>query len=144
MKKRSIAASILGKILVPAFALLTLSNCSDEQVASDPTPVAANATTGVNNQEEPVLSLTIDGAFTQLVSAKECKTCDYIVPPNATTIDGKELGIKPGQAICLDLAVKYGNLNFINLDGEADKPILVAYGVNTIPTAAPEDTTGEE
>ena len=144
MKKTSIAASILGKIIVPAFALLTLSNCSDEEIAPLQATEVAGATTGVKNQEEPVLSLTIDGSFTELVSAKDCKTCHYVVPANATTVDGKAIGIKPGQAICLDLAIKYGNLNFINLEGEADKPILVAYGVNAISQEAIQDTTGEE
>jgi hypothetical protein len=145
MKKSSIAASILSKIIVPAFALFTLSNCSEEEIAPTVQQAeVAGATTGVKNQEEPVLSITIDGSFTELVSAKDCKTCHYVVPANATTIDGKEIGIKPGQAICLDLAIKYGNLNFINLEGEADKPIIVAYGVNAIANDPVEDTTGEE
>lgn len=144
MKKTSIATSLLAKIVVPAFALLTLANCSEEEVAPLQQAEVAGATTGVKNQEEPVLSLTIDGSFTELVSAKDCKTCHYVVPANATTIDGKEIGIKPGQAICLDLAIKYGNLNFVNLEGEANNPILVAYGVNTIASLEVEDTTGEE
>ena len=144
MKKTSIAASILSKIVVPAFALFALSNCSEDEMTPLQEAEVAGATTGVKNQEEPVLSLTIDATFTELVSAKDCKTCHYVVPANATTVDGKEIGIKPGQAICLDLAIKYGNLNFINLQGEADKPILVAYGVNAIAHESVEDTTGEE
>jgi hypothetical protein len=144
MKRESQVTSILAKIFVPAFALFTLTNCSEDELTPEreAQPVAA-ATTGVQNQEEPVLSLTIDGTFTELVSTKECKTCDYIVPASSTTIDGKAIGIKPGQAICLDAAIKYGNLTFINVDGEENNPIMIAYGVNKIPTAATEKYTGE-
>jgi hypothetical protein len=145
MKRKSQVTSILAKIFVPAFALFTLSNCSEEELTPERAvqPVAA-ATTGVENQQEPVLSLTIDGTFTEFVSTKECKTCTYIVPANATTIDGHAIGIKPGQAICLDAALKYGNLTFINVEGEENNPITIAYGVNKIPTVATETYTGED
>ena len=145
MKRKSQVTSILTKIFVPAFALFALTNCSDEELIPEtPAQQVAGVTTGVQNQEEPVLSLTIDGTFTELVSTQECKTCHYIVPGNATTIDGKAIGIKPGQAICLDAAIKYGNLTFINVNGQENNPITIAYGFNKIPTEATEEYTGEQ
>src|SRR5690606_41729112 len=68
-----------------------------------------------------LLSLTIDGIHTVLSSTKDCKTCTYFVPEDATVVDGKKIGIKPGEAICLKAGVLYGNLSIINLEGEEDK-----------------------
>jgi hypothetical protein len=80
------------------------------------------------------LSLTIDGVNTVLSSTTDCKSCDYFVPEDATVVDGKELGIKPGQAICFKAGALYGNLRLINLEGEENNPIVIAYGVKTIDT----------
>ena len=51
--------------------------------------------------------------------------CNYTVPAGKYLIDGKALGIKPGNTVCLKAGVKYGNIKFINLIGTASRPITI-------------------
>lgn len=54
-----------------------------------------------------------------------CDDCTYIVPADAKVIDGKELGLKPGSIIGLDSEITYGTLEFNNLQGTKDQPIII-------------------
>lgn len=76
-------------------------------------------------KESNVGSLTIAGAHTQFTASVDCKTCTFVVSDKLETIDGKELGLKPGSVICLDAALKYGHLSFVNLEGTAEQPITI-------------------
>jgi hypothetical protein len=118
-----------GKILVPALTLFAFSQCTDERELLPEADPASEVTAVAAEQEDAILSLTVDGIFTEFVSILDCKTCNYIVPQNASVVDGKKLGIKPGQAICLDSKFSYGNLELINLEGSEENPILIAYNI---------------
>jgi len=52
-----------------------------------------------------------------------CSTCDHVVDSYIT--DGKELGFKPGDVICLDANVQYGRLVFRNIIGTHNEPIII-------------------
>ena len=129
MKKTRRFPTVAGKVFSSALAILLLTNCTDEPKMDEPISEAAKIETVSNEGDAPMLSLTIDGVHTILSSTADCKTCDYVVPEDATVVDGKELGIKPGQAICLDEAYKYGNLRMVNLEGDEKNPIVIAYNV---------------
>jgi hypothetical protein len=132
MKKTWKFPSLISKILLPSLALFAFTQCSDEPefAPQEPETELAAGPTG----DEPVVSLTVDGVFTEFVSTLDCKTCDYVVPETATVVDGKVIGIKPGQSICLDASIHYGSLLLTNIVGEQNKPILIAYGVKPIST----------
>ena len=51
--------------------------------------------------------------------------CDYVVPSGKYEIDGKKLGLKPGDVVCLKASTAYGNLKFVNIVGTASKPIII-------------------
>jgi hypothetical protein len=48
-----------------------------------------------------------------------------VVDANATVVDGAALGLKAGSVICLDAALKYGSLEFVNVDGTEEAPITI-------------------
>jgi hypothetical protein len=130
MKKTRSFQLMFANFLCAPLSMAFFTHCTNDVEIEKPQPAAAQTeSTATSEEDAPVLSLTIDGIHTILSSTADCKTCDYVVPEDATVVDGKALGIKPGQAICLDEAFKYGNLRLINLEGEEKKPIIVAYGV---------------
>ena len=51
--------------------------------------------------------------------------CDYTVPSGQHVTDGKALGLKPGDVICLKAGNHYGNLKFVNIIGSASQPIII-------------------
>lgn len=126
---------VAAKTLAVAFTVFGLTQCTEqENVAPTIKASAQTETTASNTSEEAALSLTIDGVNTVLSSTTDCKACAYFVPENATEVDGKALGIKPGEAICFKSDALYGNVRLINLEGTVNNPIVVAYGVKTINT----------
>lgn len=128
MKKTRTFQRLASTLLPSALAIFMFVQCNSEDPKVETTQAAAETETVVKEGEGPVVSLTIDGIHTVISSIEDCKTCDYVVPENATVVDGKEIGIKPGQAICLNENFHYGNLKLINLEGEANNPITIAYG----------------
>lgn len=114
--------SVVKKLFFTLVAIGFLASCQDDEilaVAEDPQTTAASVT------ESEIGSLTITGSNTQFAERVTCSTCTFVVDPNAEIIDGQELGLKPGAVICLQTGVKYGNLEFTNLEGTADKPITI-------------------
>lgn len=71
-------------------------------------------------------SITIIGENTQVVGSVDCKTCTFVLDNKSETIDGGELGIKPGNIICLETGITYGHISFVNLQGTEENPILIA------------------
>ena len=51
--------------------------------------------------------------------------CDYTIPEGQHITDGKALGIKPGDVICLQAGLNYNALKLINIVGSADKPVII-------------------
>ena len=105
--------------------IITAASCTpeDELVAPTETPEPA-ATTSAS--DETVGSVTISGEFTEFRDQQECSTCSYVVPEDATVVDGAELGIEPGYVICLNKGLKYKPLEFVNVAGTADNPVVIA------------------
>lgn len=120
----------LRSLLFAAGLVFMFTNCSnEEQILSVDSEFTETATPDVSDVDDgPAGSITIDGINTLLASTTDC-SCAYVVPASASIVDGKKLGIKAGSAICLDNSIKYGNLTFINLEGTAERPIIIAYGV---------------
>lgn len=109
--------------LFAAIAIFFLGSCQQEQELaemSNDAQVAEAAATGSN-----IPSLTITGENTNFVGAVESNTCTYFIDANTRIVDGNDLGLKPGDVICLDAAVKYSSLEFVNLIGSADAPITI-------------------
>ncbi|MBT1705697.1 hypothetical protein [Chryseosolibacter indicus] len=115
----------LKKVVLTASAVFALMQCSEEEILPEVKAPAAEQTSLTEaNAETTISSLTITGLFTNLSAAKNCN-CDYTVPADKEVIDGQELGIKPGNTICLSAKTKYGNLEFINMEGTEEKPIEI-------------------
>ncbi|MBL7856253.1 MAG: right-handed parallel beta-helix repeat-containing protein [Cyclobacteriaceae bacterium] len=57
--------------------------------------------------------------------SNSCSACTYVVPLRQHITDGKILGIKPGDIICLQASLKYGPLKFINIHGTEENPIII-------------------
>jgi hypothetical protein len=120
-------ANILSKVkfcLLIATSVFALTQCSEEEVIAPSVPKEAAANLSI--QEDVPFSLNISGIHTFSTSEVSCKTCKYVVAANVSTIDGQKLGIKPGDLICLDAALKYGSLEFINLNGTIEHPVVIA------------------
>jgi hypothetical protein len=139
MKKTRTFQAVAVKVVSAALALFVFTQCNDEPRIKAP-QAAQTPTVSVSDEDAPVVSLTVDGIHTVFSSLADCKTCDYVVPENAEVVDGKEIGIKPGQAICLDENFRYGNLKLINIEGSAKEPIVIAYNVKAIDSPAETET----
>ena len=129
MKKTWRLPLLAGKFLVPVITLFSFAQCSEEPEEAVSQEAAPTEVVQTDEYADPISSLTVDGLFTEFMPIADCKTCDYIVPANATVVDGKELGIKPGNTVCLDAKLKYGNLELINMNGTEKMPIKVAYSI---------------
>ena len=62
---------------------------------------------------------------TSTSGAADCSACTYVVPSNATIVDGITLGLSPGSTICLSASNQYGAIIFRNLTGTASNPIVI-------------------
>jgi hypothetical protein len=82
--------------------------CSEEQFTPEAHPIDSTKVTA--------------SAITAPLS---CSTCTYVIPANKYTIDGKVLGFKPGDVICLSSTTVYKSLAFNNIIGTADNPIII-------------------
>lgn len=52
-----------------------------------------------------------------------CEECDYVV--NSHLTDGNDLGIKPGDVVCLAADMEYKSLKFVNIVGTPDNPVII-------------------
>lgn len=113
----------MNKILFAAFALSVFSQCTEEEIAPARPETPASEVAAM--PELATGSMTISGIFTSFEDIEDCKTCTYIVPGDATLVDGEELKLKAGSVICLDKAVRYGDVDFVNLEGTETNPIRI-------------------
>ena len=114
--------------LAAASALFVFTQCTEEEIVPNQAPAAPAEQ--VSLPAEATGSMTISGIFTTYEEIKDCKTCTFVVPADLTVVDGKELGLKAGATICLDKAIKYGDVDFVNLEGTETNPIRI--GTTTI------------
>ena len=120
---------VFAAIKLSAIATVVfLSSCSTEEEMIAPETTSAPTTETASAAEEiEAGSLTVSGIYTEVQETTDCASCTYVVPKNATVVDGKELGFAPGSVICLDKAIRYNNLEFTNLEGTAESPIIISH-----------------
>lgn len=118
----------MKKIFLAASALFVFSQCTEEEIVPNQTIAAPTEQVAVPLQASG--SMTISGIYTSYEDIKDCKTCTFVVPADLSVVDGKELGLKAGAVICLNQAIKYGDVDFINLEGTEANPIKI--GTTTI------------
>jgi hypothetical protein len=125
MNKFAKISSALKACALVGVSLFSLTQCADEDLITPNKPVATEAAASTTETGVP-LSLSISGIHTFSTEPVDCKTCKYIVASNETIVDGALLGIKPGDIICLDAAKKYSSVEFTNILGTIEKPVVIA------------------
>ncbi|MEX1238553.1 MAG: hypothetical protein WEB30_02520 [Cyclobacteriaceae bacterium] len=113
----------IKKILFAAFTLFIFSQCTEEEIV--PARAEAPAVEMAALPAPAGGSMTISGIHTTYEPIKDCTTCTFVVPANMAVVDGKELDLKAGSVICLEKAIQYGDVDFINLEGTEDNPIKI-------------------
>ncbi|MEQ8470477.1 MAG: right-handed parallel beta-helix repeat-containing protein [Marinoscillum sp.] len=73
--------------------------------------------------EEILSTATTDFDMSSTSQLSGCDECDFIV--NSYSTDGEQLGIKPGDVICLDAAVQYSKIVFRNIVGTRNEPVII-------------------
>lgn len=111
------------KILFAAFTLFIFSQCTEEEIV--PARVETPAIEMAALPARATGSMTISGIHTTYEPIEDCTTCTFVVPADMAVVDGKELNLKAGSVICLEKAIQYGDVDFINLEGTEDKPIRI-------------------
>ena len=106
LSKRALSCLITATGFV---AILSLSQCADEEILLTPT-------------EDTTTLAGTEG--TANATTTECG-CDYVVPATAYRIDAKALGLKPGSVICVKAGVAYKQLVFKNVRGTASAPVTI-------------------
>ena len=117
--------SYLFRTLVVAL-LFTAASCSTQDDFVKPAEITAPAAVAAADDATAVASLTVSGEFTEFRDQNECSTCSFVVPEGTTEVDGAKLGIKPGNVICLSKAFKYTAVEFVNMAGTAENPVIIA------------------
>jgi hypothetical protein len=113
--------------LAIALVALTAFNCtSEEELAAPPAEAAVEVAETASSQSTDAASLTVSGAFIEYSDANLCAECTFVLPENASVVDGTALGIKPGDVVCLNSAFKYKAIELVNAEGSAEKPIIIA------------------
>jgi hypothetical protein len=116
----------LKKAMFAATDVLALMQCSEEEEFVTPAATDAAIEAASTTGELSVQSLTVTGSNTAFTNLNDCKTCTYIVSEKEEIVDGSVLGFKPGNIICLNKGIKYGNLEFVNIEGSVESPIVIA------------------
>lgn len=98
--------NFFSKLLLSAVGAAALFSCSQEEIV-----------------EKPLEDVAISAASTSTA----CSSCDYVVPSSGYTqvIDGKKLGLGPGDVICLSASNSYKNITFRNIVGSSSDPIII-------------------
>lgn len=91
----------LAMILIPLG--IFLAHCKNDSDGKDP---IIPDVTGVL-EDEPIA----------------CSDCDFLISASDWKIDGTELGIQPGDIICL--SGNYNDLTFVNIEGTKEDPVII-------------------
>lgn len=118
-----IAASMKRGIII-AFAMMVMISCSEEALVENPVHAEAMPSTEFV-EEADVASLTVSGIYTEVSADVDCVSCTYNVPDGVRTVDGAELGLKPGSVICVDAGRRLGEIEFVNMIGTENAPIII-------------------
>lgn len=113
-------------VIYSTAVVLTLVQCSEEQIIAQEL-TSEDVATQMMAESAEVGSLSVSGLYTEVTGDVACATCSYFVDPKETTVDGIELGFKPGSVICLRKALKYGSVDFVNMEGTEGNPIIIGY-----------------
>lgn len=113
----------MKKLLIAACTIFIFSQCTEEEIV--PTETQAASVESTPASAAPTGSMTISGVYTVYESVADCSTCTFVVPEDLGVVDGKELNLKPGSVICLDKAITYGDIDFVNLEGTEEHPIRI-------------------
>jgi hypothetical protein len=125
----------ITKRILKGFKVLSLSTavlfgmiqCSEEQIITE-NSVSANAVaSGGETDAIEVGSISVSGVYTEVAGDVECSTCTYIIDPSERTVDGLELGLKPGSIVCLNKKLSYPAIEFNNMEGSKENPIIIGY-----------------
>lgn len=108
MKLMSRTASLVGAVV------LIITSCGEQELIE---PTRSN----LNSLNTPTTTSSIGVT----APTRACLKCTYLVPPEATNIDGNQINAKPGDVICLNAAVNYGPLRFAHLRGEEGNPVII-------------------
>jgi Right handed beta helix region len=111
------------KRLYPLLAILLLAYCSSDDGEVTPDPVYTfkeGCTVPLSENYDP--EAQVDNGTCKPVT---CEQCTYVIPANKVIIDGDELNFEPGDVICLNSATSYLNLNFKNIVGTEENPIVI-------------------
>ena len=124
MKNIKMIAASMKKGIIAALAIMVMVSCSEETLVEKPTEAEASPLTALV-EEADVASLTVSGIYTEVSADVDCASCTYKVPDNVRTVDGSELGLKPGSVICVDARRKLGEIEFVNMIGTENAPIII-------------------
>jgi D-ribose pyranose/furanose isomerase RbsD len=76
-------------------------------------------------REKITVPVAADSTKTEANTAVTCADCTFLIPADSTIIDGAVLGLKPGDIIGLSGDIDYGSLEFRNIVGTAEQPIII-------------------
>jgi hypothetical protein len=117
---------IAAKYTFLSFALIVgLTQCTEEDELIAPIVTDVSTEEASIDTNSNIVSISISGVYTEMAEASTCSTCTYTVEAGTTVIDGNEVSFKPGSIICLSKDVNYGALEFTNMEGTADEPIVI-------------------
>src|SRR5688500_776398 len=100
------------KILFAALTFFIFSQCTEEEIV--PARAENPAVEMAALPAQATGSMTISGVHTTYEPIEDCATCTFVVPAKMAIVDGKELNLKAGSVICLEKAIQYGDVDFIN------------------------------
>ena len=77
--------------------------------------------------EDEVLKVEPEITIRATSADSDCSACTYVVPSHTGTqvVDGRALGIKPGNVVCLSASNQYKNIIFRNIEGTAASPVVI-------------------
>ncbi len=111
---------------IVAFALLSAAfSCTTEDEILDQGSPETQEPLAIAEEEADVASVTVAGIYTEFAESVDCATCTFTVPANVKTVDGTKLGIKPGSVVCISAGRRAGEVEFINIVGTEQQPIII-------------------
>lgn len=118
------ARSVLTRAIVACVVVVGAFSCTTEDEFLEQSSPAQESVP-VFEEEADVASITLEGIYTEFSESIDCATCTYTVPADVKTVDGTKLGIKPGSIVCISAGRKAGEIEFVNMIGTEQQPIII-------------------